>query len=242
MSMFGDFINFIGAIALGKKDSSQAFLEPLTMAERYYRWGEERGDIRDYQKSLEQLDITRDDDAPKPEQLIRKYDIYCNATIGATSLLLNKHKELAASTQASRKEMTAERAQLEQNLAAQKKKVEALKADGSLITAKEEQRHADEMQIRLNALAKNLDGEKIPSEVLEDYDRIGRESDLLLTRLEQASISLESCTSVSPEQVAEIRSRILQQIEKIRAAIEGASPTRLFEDAGDSGATPVPGA
>jgi len=54
MGIVGDFFSFVGSMLLGKKTSSNEFLEALTMAERYMRWGSERGDLRDFQSAFDQ--------------------------------------------------------------------------------------------------------------------------------------------------------------------------------------------
>lgn len=226
MGLFGDFFHFISSLALGQKDSSQAFLEPLTMADRYLRWGEERGDLRDYTACLTQLNQINDEDAPKADLVIRKYNLYCNATLGAVRLIMQQHKELESSARSSRNELAKEQKQLLSQLKVHQEKVDQLKADGSLISAKEEQRHVDEINTRLKAVNKSLDAEDVPSEVLESYDHMGREADRLLGNLEQALVSLETNTNLPGESVGTLRDQIVTRIESTRNEISEMAPAK----------------
>lgn len=225
MSLFGDFVHFLSSLALGKKDASQSFLEPLTMAERYLRWGQERGDIRDYMSSLTQLDLADDENAPKAEMIVRKYSLYQEATVGAIQVMLKKHRELAGQAKETHSELLADQQSLASHIKASQEKIKELKDDGSLISAKEEERRLEELKLKMAAVTRDLDVGEISPEVMSSYDDLAREADRLLGNLDQAVMNLEMAASVPPDVVGQVRTQISTKLDAVRQELNAANPT-----------------
>lgn len=234
MSIFGEFFRFLGNIVMGGGGSKEGFLEPLNMAERYQRWGEERGDLRDFNSSLEQLSKAIDEQAPKPDMILRKYEIFCKSTVGAARLMLRQHQEVVQGAASTREKMTSEKATVTSQLETAEKNVAKLTEEGSLITAKEEQRHVDEMKLRLKSLTRNLEGDAISSEVAASFEKLSAEADRLFGSLEGAIVGLDNNPELPADVVNKLREKVLGELEACRGEIDQASPARATEE--DAGA------
>ncbi len=224
MGMFTDFVRFMGSVLLGQKDASQAYAEALAMAERYVRWGTERGDIRDFRSAMDQLDLCRDADAPKSEFVVRKYAGLVNATSGILAGLIRKHKERVSEAGASQGKLSHELSALEGQIEVAKKRAEELKAEGSLIKAQDEERHLNEMRTRVSHLRQTLAAHGDRAESAESYEALVSESERLCENLEAGIVSLEMNPELPADVVGTVRDLIRDRLETMRSEVQALSP------------------
>ncbi|MBN2713847.1 MAG: hypothetical protein JXR97_15625 [Planctomycetes bacterium] len=234
MSIFGDFLKFIGSVVMGNQGASQKFLEPLSMAERYLRWGEERKDLRDFNSALSNLEQANDEDAPKPDLILKKYNIYCEATVGAIRVMLSQFQSVSERAKEGHSDMLLEQVTLREQIDDGKRKVAELKADGSLISAKEEQKRVDEVQTKLNAITRALESGDSTSKVMEQYDKLASESQRLTSSLEGAMASLEMNVDMPADVISRLRDNILSNLETIRSEVSALNPSPVTDDDGES--------
>ncbi len=233
MGLLADFAQFLGSVIFGRRDTLEAFLEPLNMAQRYVRWGEERGDLRDFMSALNCLDQANDEEAPKPSMLVRKYTCYCDATVGAIQLMLSKHRETMASADAAYMELMQEQKKLNEQRRFHARREAELKAEGSLIKAKDEQRRLEEIDCRLQAIERSVTAGETTVDVVQSYERIATEADRLIVILEQAVVGLEMNPNLSAEVISPFREQVSSRLSVIRSDVESINPnTQLSEDFG----------
>jgi len=192
MGVLNDFFRFVSAVLLGRKDSGKAFRDAVGMAERYVRWGSERRDIRDYMGALDQLDHCDDGDAPKADFLVRKYMVLCNATVGAVELMVAKHRETVKNISKSRGDLERERQAVDGQIRVGQKRIADLKSDGSLIKARDEERHMEDLRAKLAHVTSSLNSGEGRTLLTESFERLASEAEQLFSNLEAGLVSLEA--------------------------------------------------
>lgn len=138
MGIFTDLFQLV-SVAFGMKNSAKQFQENLEMAERYNRWGKERGDPRDFQSAIGCLDKCYNEDAPKTDCMIRKYCSYSDAYLGCMELQIRIINDKVGQVNADRSSRDSELASLNAMYEKQLEHIKQLKAQGSMIQAAEEE-------------------------------------------------------------------------------------------------------
>lgn len=230
MGIVSDFFKFFTSVMLGSKDSNKAFLEPLNMAERYVRWGEERHDLRDFIAAFNQLDLCRDEDAPKADLLLRKYMAMTNAVGGAVVLMIGSHKNKLKGLQDGHQTLVKEKATVEGQIKTAHMRIEQLKKEGSLIKAKEEEKHVEELNIKLAHLSKVLETGEDMEGMYSSYDQMVAEAERMCQRLEGAVLALEVNEKLSADAVNTLRTQITGRVEEVRQKVAELEPEGRQQD------------
>lgn len=225
MGLFSEFMQFFTSVLLGKKDASQSFLQPLTMGERYLRWGNERNDMRDYRGALTQLDLCNDEDAPKPDMLVRKYTAILGATVGAVELMIRNHKEHIETLGQSAEHLAEELKSTEAGIKKAQERVNTLTEEGSLIKAKEEERHVEDLKMSANQMRRTMESGDNYESMLASYEHMAQEAETLCQRLEKSLVTMESLESIPPESTSQLRNQIITKLEEVRNQINEQKPS-----------------
>ncbi len=225
MGLVQDFVRFVSGFLLGKKDATRAYLEAISMGDRYLRWASERRDIRDYYQALEQFELCSDEDAPKAEMLMRKYNGLCDCTIGAVQLLIEKYRQNIAAFQQTGTKLQGEKKQTQDAIDLGQKRIEQMKREGSLIKAKEEERKLTDLQHRMSQIDEALANDDHSAEIMTSFVAMNEEGERLCIRLEN-SLSLLSAKENIPAQeiVQTLRSKVLDRLEGARGEMRAANP------------------
>jgi hypothetical protein len=224
MGIVGDFFSFVGSMLLGKKTSSNEFLEALTMAERYMRWGSERGDLRDFQSAFDHLEFCDDNGAPRPDLVLRKYGCLSEVAIGAVDLLIKKYHKDKDGVGKSKDKMLSEKKSLEVDIQTAKKRAEKLRAEGSVIKAKEEEKHVEEYEAKLAHYDRVLESDETLSATMTAYENMALQAERYLGRLEQSLVALEMISSLPQDAAAALRQQISLRLETARRQIQEQAP------------------
>ncbi len=225
MGLLSEFFQFMSSVVLGRKYASQEFREALSMGERYIRWGNERGDIRDYASAMEQLDRCNDEDAPRAEFVVRKYNALLTAVSSTFEYRLKKYKELCAKLDAANMGMRREQETLADQIVVARKRIDSLKAEGSLIKAKEEERHIEELKARKASLENKLNSGQSDEELAGAYDKFVAETETLCQDLEARMIGLETAGNIAPGALGPLSKQIQDRINSIRLSLKELAPS-----------------
>jgi len=201
MGFFDDMLRFISVMILGMEDRTKAFRQEMEMGERYIRWGEERGDLRDFESALHHLEICRNEDAGRPDLILRKQAALLQALVGLMRVQVERLRAQEA-------QMRSEVTELEDGLRGTRDEAEAaghrvqsLEREGRMIRAREAREQLEELQRARDRLAEQVQEEKtrlkqeLAELVAEARQGLAQRRD----RLELAIAELDGVEDVSPE-------------------------------------------
>lgn len=239
MGFLSDFFRFVAAVMLGKQDSSRTFFEPLIMAERYLRWGAQRQDVRDFRRAMEYLDNVRDDEAPKPDTLLRKYLCQVDITEGLIRLLIAQYNQTKDRLLQNRQEKATEAQNLRAAIEISRKRVEDHKSEGSLIKAKEEERRIEESNMRLQTLEQDLRNMPEEAEMRQHFNRLTTEAETLLQDVERALVVLQTHPGIAANAIKNFCEQTTARTAKLREDIQALNPAGECTPAGAAASSPT---
>ncbi|MFW5856444.1 MAG: hypothetical protein ACOCX4_01085 [Planctomycetota bacterium] len=216
MGLISDFLRFLGVVFLGMRDRSHAFGEDLEMAERYARWGSERGDIRDYQAALKHCERCNDEDTPKNDLLLRKYATLFEILLGIIQHTIRLYRERDAQARERIHAMDEEINSARKNLEAARDHIRRLQKDGNMIKAKGEMRHVEELERSVARLEQKRNENSVWQAIQDDYRRTLEEVMRLRTRMELGQATLrgvEDVPSASKDNVISSAQAMLRSLE-----------------------------
>jgi chromosome segregation ATPase len=191
MGIVGEFIRFLGVVLLGLSDRTKAFTNDLEMAERYVRWGDERGDTRDYEAAVRHAERCRDEDTPKTDLLQRKYAAISDALLGLMRVEVTRFREETKKYRGKLKKLKEEIQMAELDLQKEQDYLAKLEADGNMIKAKEEAHRIEQVRRSLAALQNQRDGSTDLKELVNEYENTRQEHLALRQRLERSLRNLQ---------------------------------------------------
>jgi len=225
MGMLGEFLRYAYDLVSGRGDRLAEFIDPLTMAERYLRWGQQSGDLRDFRAGLEQLRLCVDADAPLAVLLVRKYSCLLDLARAGVDGLLTRHENGLREEERRETEIRYERDGLRQGLEDLAALVARLKADGSLLKAKEQERIIAEQRSRLAALEQRLAGLEERGDLCDSYDATVADCEKFFQHLDQAQLTLSVCPKLSPQARQSLARQLAEHLEQARLRINRLDPT-----------------
>lgn len=231
MGMFSDFFRYFYAVIRGERDPLVSYTEPLTLAERYLRWGRQNDDLRDFHAGLEQLRLCLDADAPLPVLLIRKYACLIDLVQGGVDSLLAQYENLRTEDEHRERDVRFERDNVAIAWAEAKAAVTRLKAEGSVLRAREQERLVGELQTRLETLEASLQDIAERSDLCESYDRTVADCERFFQYLDQAQLTVSLAMRLDEEARNTITRQIGERLEQNRARMNALDPIK----------TPAPG-
>lgn len=226
MNMLREFCNYFISVMLGRRDSLTAFLEPLTMGERYLRWGLETQDIRDFRSAMDYLHLCYDRDAPMASLLIRKYT--CIADVGAAVMesLLKRHQRVIDNSIRTENSYREELETISNKAIQLKLSIRKLQDEGSLIKAKAEESHVSELEASAERLREKLESGEGRTEVFDSYDEITADAQRFFRDMDHASAAILANTMLGSQQAETMSSHLRRRMEHLRGSLEKADPVQ----------------
>lgn len=224
MGLVDDFISFLSSVILGGKHASAVFLEALDKAERYTRWGEQRGDIRDYETAVEALELCEDENAPSFEMRLRKYRLFANAVTGAVKSMANKLRQETSKIQREKKLMEEESRKTSSMVVSEEARIRQLEADKSFVSAKEAERRLKELKARMSMLDDKLKNGGLDHSIDSRFEEIHLTAEQLCARLESALAAVVCEDADEAAQFDKLREDVFHRLDRARQAVEALQP------------------
>lgn len=224
MGMLREFFDYFVSVMMGRRDTLTAFVEPLTMGERYYRWGLENEDIRDYRAAMDYLHLCNDHDAPMASLLLRKYNCISDVTSAAIESLLEKHEKVIDDALKTENDYREERDTILNTIASSKERVRRMMEEGSLIKAKNEERRISELEDNAERLKDMIESGEGRTEIYESYDDINTDAVRFFRELDQAAATVMINNKFGTSLVETLSAQLRTKLEYLKDRLEGANP------------------
>ncbi len=240
MNMLREFFNYFISVMMGHRDSLTAFLEPLTMGERYLRWGVGSRDIRDFRSAMDHLHLCHDRDAPMASLLIRKYNCIGDITTSAIETLLMRHNKVIEDAVKTENNYREELALLIKKVADGKDYIRKLQEEGSLIKAKTEESRVTELESNIQHLKEMLDTGEGKTEVYESYDEITSDANRFFRELDHASSMVLANELLGQSGAEALAGQLRGKLDHLRDRLEKANPILSEKQAAAAPAASAP--
>ena len=224
MNMLREFFNYFISVMMGRRDSLTAFLEPLTMGERYLRWGMETRDIRDFRAAMDHMHLCHDRDAPMASLLIRKYNCIGDITTAAIETLLMRHQRVIEDSVKTENSFREELEIITKKIAETRDYMRRLQDEGSLIKAKTEQSRISDLEENSKRLHEMIDTGEGKSEIYESYDEITSDSLRFFRELDHASAMVMANAMLGADGADTLSNQLRTKLEYLRERVERANP------------------
>lgn len=224
MNMIREFFNYFLSVMMGRRDSLTSFLEPLTMGERYLRWGMDTKDIRDYRSALDHLHLCHDRDAPMASLLIRKYACIGDVASAAVETLLLHHQQVVEDAVKTENGYREELEMVMKKIQEGKDYVRKLQDEGSLIKAKTEESRVAELEANSVRLREMLESGEGRTEVFDSYDEISSDAMRFFRELDHASSMVMASSMLGEAGAESLSSQLRTKLDYLRGRLEKASP------------------
>ncbi|MCD8141408.1 MAG: hypothetical protein LUE17_16870 [Planctomycetaceae bacterium] len=234
MNMLREFFNYFLSVMMGRRDTLTAFLEPLTMGERYLRWGLETRDIRDFRSALDHLHLCHDRDAPMASLLIRKYACIGDIATAAVETLLMRHQRVIEDAVKTENGYREELEVVLRKIQEGKDYVRKLQDEGSLIKAKSEQSRVTELEANSVRLREMLESGEGRTEVFESYDEISSDALRFFRELDHASSMVMANAMLGESGAESLSSQLRTKLDYLRDRMERANPVSPEQPAAEA--------
>lgn len=224
MNMLREFFNYFISVMMGRRDSLTAFLDPLTMGERYLRWGMETRDIRDFRTALDHLHLCHDRDAPMASLLIRKYNCIGDIATAAIETLLMRHQKVIDDAVKTENNYREELDLITRKVADGREYIRKLQDEGSLIKAKAEESRAAEFEDNARHLREMIDTGEGRTEIYTSYDEITSDGMRFFRELDHASSMVMASAMLGTSGAESLSGQLRTKLEYLRDRMERASP------------------
>ncbi len=235
MNMLREFFNYFFSVIMGRRDTLTAFLEPLTMGERYLRWGMETRDIRDFRAALDHLHLCHDRDAPMASLLIRKYNCIGDVTTAAIETLLMRHIRVIDEAIKTENEFREELESITKKISDSKDYIRKLQDEGSLIKAKTEDSRLHELEDQARHLRDMLEGGDSRSEIFSSYDDITMNAQRFFRELDHASTMVMANPMLGESGATTLSGQLRTKLDYLRNRVEKANPVAEAAEAQGGG-------
>ena len=232
MNMLREFFNYFISVMMGRRDSLTAFLEPLTMGERYLRWGMETRDIRDFRSAMDHLHLCHDRDAPMASLLIRKYNCIGDITTAAIETLLMRHQRVIDDAVKTENNYREELLSIQKKIGEGKDYARKLQEEGSLIKAKTEASRVAELEENAERLREMLDSGEGRTEIYSSYDEITSDGQRFFRELDHASSMVLANIMLGASGADTLAGQLRSKLEYLRDRVEKANP--INQEIGES--------
>lgn len=226
MKMLREFFNYFISVIMGRRDTLTSFLEPLTMGERYMRWGAETRDIRDFRSAMDHLHLCHDRDAPMANLLLRKYNCIGEVSVSAVDTLLMRHQKViedALKTEAGYREDVES---ITGKIAGGRDFIRKLQEEGSLIKAKAEESKVAELEENLVRLKEMLASGEGRTEIFDSYDAITSDANRFFRELDHASSMVLASPLLGKAGASTLANQLRSKMEYLKERIDHANPVQ----------------
>ncbi len=224
MNMLREFFNYFISVMMGRRDSLTAFLEPLTMGERYLRWGTETRDIRDFRSGMDHLHLCHDRDAPMASLLIRKYNCIGDITSAAIETLLMRHNRVIENAVKTENNYREELDLLIRKVSEGKDYIRKLQEEGSLIKAKTEESRVTELESNIAHVREMLASGEGRTQVFESYDEITSDAMRFFRELDHAGAMVMANGLLGASGSETLSTQLKNKLDYLRERMEKINP------------------
>ncbi len=242
MNMLREFFNYFFSVMMGRRDSLTAFLEPLTLGERYLRWGMETRDVRDFRAAMDHMHLCHDRDAPMASLLIRKYNCIGDITTAAIETLLMRHRRVIEDSVKTENNFREELEIITKKIGESRDYMRRLQDEGSLIKAKAEESRIAELEANSVRLREMIDTGEGKTEIYESYDEITSDSQRFFRELDHASAMVMANAMLGADGAETLSGQLRMKLDQLRDLVEKANPIHeaapIEPNAGLAGARP----
>ncbi len=240
MNMLREFFNYFLSVMLGRRDSLTAFLEPLTMGERYLRWGMETRDIRDFRAAMDHMHLCHDRDAPMASLLIRKYNCIGDITAAAIETLLMNHQRVIEDSVKTENNYREELEIVGKKITQSRDYARKLQDEGSLITAKTELNRISELEESAVRLREMIDTGEGKTEIYESYDEITSDSLRFFRELDHASAMVMANVMLGEDGAETLSNQLRTRMDYLKDRVERANPVNHVQPVEPNAGPPPP--
>jgi len=217
-------VNFIKTVMkflsglFGRSERERLYNEALSTAERYLKWGRDRKSMRDLGSAAEHLGRLNDEDAPNDHYHLRAN--LCRAAVHfhKGELLTNAFADRRRSCEDKLQDKTAEHEHQQKTLDETDAKIAALKADGSMISAKEEASRRDDIAAIIGRFSEDLASAR--GKLWEEYAALLGEVSGCKKTAETALAAIENLRGLS-EDDEKVRKGFVPTLAKELKDLEG---------------------
>ncbi len=229
MNMLREFFNYFFAVLMGRRDSLTNFLEPLTMGERYLRWGMETRDVRDFRAGMDYLHICHDRDAPMASLLIRKYTCIGELAAAAIETFLMRHKRVIEDSVKTENGYREELEEIVKRISQLRDYIRKLQGDGSLIQAQIEQLRVNDLEASAERLREVIDSGEGKTQIFESYDEITSDSIRFFRELDHAAEVVMASKLLGKDSAETLSNQLRAKLEQLSASLERENPVNKVE-------------
>ncbi len=229
MRMLREFFDYFFAVLMGRRDTLSNFLEPLTMGERYFRWGLETRDIRDFRSGMDYLHLCHDSEAPMASLLVRKYACIGEIAAAATETFLMRHRRVIEDSIKTEKRYREELEEILRRISELKDYILKLQRDGSLIQAQTEQTRVAGLEASAERLREVIDSGEGKAQIFESYDEITSDSIRFFRELDHAAEVVMASRLLGKDGAETLSNQLRMKLEQLRAILEGENPVNKPE-------------
>lgn len=233
MNMLREFFSYFISVMMGRRDSLTAFLEPLTMGERYLRWGMETRDIRDFRSAMDHLHLCHDRDAPMANLLIRKYNCIGDVSNAAIETLLLRHQRVIDNAIKTENNYREELGLARKKIAEVRDYIRRLQEEGSLIKAKTEESRLKDMEDNANRLQEMLESGEGKTEIFNSYDEISSDAMRFFRELDHASAMVMANPLLGEAGSESLSTQMRTRLDYLRDRLEKFNPITMNKDIGE---------
>ncbi len=229
MNMLREFINYFFDVLMGRRDSLSNFLEPLTMGERYFRWGLETRDIRDFRAGMDYLHLCHDSEAPMASLLIRKYTCIGEIASAAIETFLMRHRRVIEDSIKTETHYREELEEIIKRIAGLKDYILKLQRNGSLIQAQTEQTRIVGLEASAERLREVIDSGEGKTQIFESYDEITSDSIRFFRELDHAAEVVMASKLLGKDGAETLSNQLRAKMEQLRVILERENPVNKAE-------------
>ena len=233
MGMVREFFDYFFSVMMGRRDTLTAFVEPLTMGERYYRWGLENGDIRDFRAGMDYLHLCNDHDAPMASLLLRKYHCISDLTVSAMDSLLIRHSKVIESAFKTESVYREERETILKAIAESRDRVRRYQEEGSLIKAKNEEKRTGELVDNAARYQEMIESGEGRTEIYNSYDEICADAQRFFRELDQAAVTIIMSGRLDKSIAESLSNQLKSKLDQLKDKLEKANPVTSLQGRGD---------
>ncbi len=236
MNMIREFFNYFFSVIMGRRDTLTSFLEPLTMGERYLRWGMETRDIRDFRAALDHLHLCHDRDAPMASLLIRKYNCIGDVATAGVETLLMRHMKVIEEAIKNENEYREELDSITKKIGEGRDYARKLQDEGSLIKAKAEESRVAELEDNARHLRELLESGDSRTDIYESFDDITSDAQRFFREIDHASSMVMANPMLGVSGASALAGQLRTKLDYLRSRVEKANPvTEGAQNGGEGG-------
>ncbi len=222
-----DIFRVVGTVFLGIEDKSKNFTELIVVAERYFRWGKDQGELSDYMNAIDHCRRANDEDAEKEKLLIRKYKVFLSSLIAIIEISEKEFQSIFYEQISEYENLLNKLEKTKKRMEINTEEIRQAYINGEEFTAEEKERMADKNRKSYCnlLLERNLFLRK--KEFSEQFDAVNESIETLHTELNKVSSSLNTLPLLTEENRTLLTNNLEDEFNSILEDLKMFSPYNL---------------